>query len=136
MIAEKTIIRILQEEIPDIVGIYVFGSQADRTARKDSDYDIAFLTDKPSHFDSVFLFDLAYKIGKVISHEIDLVNLHIVSLDLRFEVVAKGTRIFCGNTTTCDTFEMVAISMYQRFEEERRPLIEAYKKRIAAWPIQ
>ncbi len=136
MEAIDTINKLLLKEIPDIVGIYLFGSQADGSVHDGSDYDIAFLTKVPDKFGAVFLFDLGNKLASALSVEVDLVDIYAVSLDLRFEIVTKGKRIYCGDKTACDTFDMISISMYQRFEEERRPVVEAYKKRMASWQTQ
>lgn len=133
MDAVDTINMLLLKEIPDIVGIYLFGSQADGQLHDDSDYDIAFLTKAPRKFDAVYLFDLANKLATALSTEVDLVDVYAVSLDLRFEIVTKGKRIYCKDKTACDTFDMISISMYQRFEEERRSVVEAYKKRMTSW---
>ncbi len=129
---EEIITGILRSEIPDIIGIYLFGSQVDNTSRDDSDYDFAFLTSRPEQFDPVYLFDLSNKLATTLSADVDLIDLYAVSLDLRFEIVTKGARIYCDDKTACDTFDMITISMYQRFEEERKPLIEAFKKRHTA----
>lgn len=136
MSREESIVQVVLAEIPEIVGVYVFGSQAQHSARADSDYDIAFLTREPVRFESMSLFDLSFKVSKVLSMEIDLINLHLASLDLRFEVVSKGKRIYCGDIEICDRFDMLSISMYQRFEEERKYVVQAYKKRLSEWQMQ
>lgn len=129
----ESIMRILTAHLPQTIGIYVFGSQADGTARKDSDFDIAFLTSAPAHLDPVALFDLANTLASALSTDVHLVDILEVSLDLRFEIITKGKRFYCADRYACDTFEMISISMYQRFEEERKPVVEAFKQRLASW---
>ena len=60
---------------------------------------------------------------------VDLVGLQEASTDFRFVIVSTGQRIYCSDRTYCDTFDMIAYSMYQRLELERREIVEAVKKR-------
>ena len=47
----------------------------------------------------------------------------------RFVIVSSGQRIYCNDRAYSDTFDMIAYSMYQRLELERREIVEAVKKR-------
>jgi predicted nucleotidyltransferase len=126
---EQIIVEFLKERIPGIKGIYLFGSHADGTARPDSDYDVAYLTERPEKMESLTRFNLAVELGGQLGSSVDLVDLQNASIDFRFVIVSTAKRIYCGDVTFCDTFDMITFSMYQRFEEERRPIIEDIKKR-------
>lgn len=65
----------------------------------------------------------------MLSADVDLVNLQQANIDFRFIIVSTAKRIFCADRTFCDNFEMITYSMYQYFEEERKPIIEDIKKR-------
>ncbi len=75
-------------------------------------------------------FELSVEMGDRIQATVDLVDIRAVPLDFRFEIVARGRRVYCSDSYYCDNYEMTAISMYQRFERERKKLVEAYKERI------
>lgn len=125
----QQITSFLKYKLPSIKGIYLFGSYADGTANSESDVDIAFLLEKPEKLDSYFLFSLADELGSLLTRDVDLVDLQNTSIDFRFVIISCGKRIFCSDKAFCDTFEMTTYSMYLRFEEERKPIIEDIKKR-------
>ena len=126
---EKHITNFLSTKLPNLKGIYLFGSYADGTANTDSDIDIAFLLERPQKQDSYELFSFANELASLLSADVDLVDLQQASIDFRFVIVSTGKRIFCNDQTFCDTFEMTTYSMYKYFEEERKPIIEDIKKR-------
>ena len=126
---EQQIVRFLKEKIPGLMGIYLFGSQADGTANADSDFDVAYLTERPEKRDALANFHLAVELGTLLGGSVDLIDLQNASTDFRFVIISTGKRLFCSSEYFCDFFEMTAYSMYQRFEEERKPIIEDIKKR-------
>ena len=117
------VIQILQKEIPDLAAVYLFGSRSEGFARPDSDTDIAYLSNGPA-MPAVDRFFLAQKLANILNTDVDLVDLRVASTVLRFEIVGKGKRIFCLDETICDLFEMTVFSMYQRFQEERKEIVE------------
>ncbi|MDX2133274.1 MAG: nucleotidyltransferase domain-containing protein [Saprospiraceae bacterium] len=126
----QTIVDFLRERIPGVVGVYLFGSQANGTARPDSDYDVAFLLPAPNESpDPYNRFLLGADLGDLLNQPVDLIDLQQAKTDFRFQIISTAERIFCADKTTCDTFEMLAYSMYQRLELERRDIVEAVKKR-------
>lgn len=124
------IIQLLTEQLPKLQGVYLFGSQADGTARAGSDYDIAFLVEwghSPSRRE---LWKLSLLLAKQLRVDyVDLIDLQNASTVFRFEIVSTGERIFTKDEDFCATFEMTAYSMYQRLNFERREILEDIKKR-------
>lgn len=110
-------------------GIYLFGSYALGLENADSDIDIAFFTPYPHSLTSKERFDLAAELGFQLKMDVDLISIRDSNTDLAFEIISKGIRIYCSDVYACDFYEMIAISSYQKLEEERAPLIEAFKKR-------
>lgn len=117
------VIKILQKEIPGLSAVYLFGSRSEGQARPDSDTDIAYLSAGPE-MTSVDRFFLAQQLADILNTDVDLVDLRTASTILRFEIVGKGKRIFCLDETICDLFEITVFSMYQRFQEERKEIVE------------
>lgn len=117
------VIEILQKEIPGLSAIYLFGSRSKGQARSDSDTDIAYLSTGPA-MPAVDRFFLAQQLADILNTDVDLVDLRAASTILRFEIIGKGKRIFCQDETICDLFEITVFSMYQRFQEERKAIVE------------
>ena len=130
MFLQDTAIKFLVSRLPTLHGIYLFGSQADGSARPDSDYDIAFLLPAPADSPEPYtLFLMAVELGEHLGQTVDLIDLHQTKTDFRFQIISTAKRIYCADRTACDTFEVVTYSMYQRFEEERKDIVEAVKNR-------
>ena len=119
----EEVIEILQKEIQGLAAVYLFGSRSEGQARSDSDTDIAYLSTGPE-MPPVDRFFLAQKLANILNTDVDLVDLRVASTILRFEIIGKGKRIFCQDETICDLFEITVFSMYQRFQEERKEILE------------
>lgn len=127
--AKQQIIQFITTHFTAVKGIYLFGSQADRTVHSESDYDIAFLLEKPKAIDPVKLFNLKADLARILGADVDLVDLQTAKTDFRFVIISTAERIFCSDLYFCEFFEMTTYSMYQRLEEERKYIIEDIKKR-------
>lgn len=75
--------------------IVLFGSQATKTFRKDSDFDIAVFMDGFNDLDAYndVLFSLE-EILKIPAEKIDLTNLKTADPLLRYEITSKGKLLF------------------------------------------
>ena len=127
MIATDTIIQTILAHYPNVQGIYLFGSFMTEDEWPDSDVDIALLlppveAKQERHLAmSECVLDLARSLGK----EVDLLNARTVSTVFRKEIVSKGRLLYCGDRYAVDEFEMLAISYYQKLNEERGDIIDA-----------
>ncbi|MCO6478262.1 MAG: nucleotidyltransferase domain-containing protein [Phaeodactylibacter sp.] len=126
----QQIIGFLSERLPALKGIYLFGSRAEGRARPDSDVDIAFLVEWGHSPTAMQQWEWSVELADMLQVEaVDLVGLQEASTDFRFVIVSTGQRIYCNDRAYCDTFDMIAYSMYQRLELERREIVEEVKKR-------
>lgn len=126
---EQQVMDFLRIRIPELRGLWLFGSRADGTYRADSDYDLAFLTEWPSKVSDMQRFEWSCELAELLGSDVDLVDLHKASTDFRFIIISTGRRIFSSDDYLCDTFEMTSFSMYQYLEESRRDIIHEIKKR-------
>ena len=55
----------------------------------------------------------------------DVVNVLTAPVILRKEVVAADRRIYCADENAAAEFEMLTLSMYQKFNDERREIVES-----------
>lgn len=130
------VVEKLQGAVPGLMGVYLFGSRADGSAGPQSDYDIAFLTDKPGRITAEQRFYLSLELADIAHATVDLVDLHAIHTDFRFIIISSGKRIFYKDVFVCDSFEMTTYSMYQYFEEGRRLIIADIKKRGSVYARQ
>jgi predicted nucleotidyltransferase len=119
----KAIITLLQEAIPDLTGVYLFGSRANQTASPASDYDFAFLT-RGSTPDGYSIFRLQQKIAQMLHSEVDLIDLARATTVLQFQIVSKGQRIYASDLLFCDEFDLYVFSAYQHLNESQQSIID------------
>ena len=124
---EITIINFLKKRIPEISGIYVFGSFADYTATNESDIDIGFLT--RNKISAVEKWEVQEELASLLDSDVDLVDLKDASVILRTEVIEKGKRIYSSDTYETDYFEMTTYSMYADLNESRIDILNDFKEK-------
>ncbi len=129
MDSNQIIIDFLQMKFPVLQGIYLFGSRADGSHQKDSDYDIGILLPYDLKISSLDKFELATDLAAQLGQDVDLLDLRALYTDVQFEVIANGERIFCADKYACDSFEMITISQFQRHKESIKSIVEDVKKR-------
>lgn len=116
------IIKQLIAAYPDVCAIYLYGSYGTPFQNADSDIDIAFAGEKA--VDSVLLWELAQTISTEVNHDVQLVDLRSASTVFRNEVITSGKRIYTGEESKCAALENLYLTMYLRFNEERREILE------------
>ena len=122
---------------PAIQGIYLFGSYGTENQWPTSDVDIALLlphaqAGREKHLN---LSPCCLELESALRREVDLVNLRQVNTVFQKEVIAEGRLIFCADTRALDEFEMLAISFYQKLNEERREILEAFFRTGRAYAV-
>ena len=70
--------------------IYLFGSSVKNTMRKESDIDVAFLSDKS--VDSFDLFLLSQKLADLLGREVDLIDIKKVSTVFQAQIILHRRR--------------------------------------------
>jgi uncharacterized protein len=133
---ETLIVNTILHHYPTVQGIYLFGSYGTETAWPDSDVDIALLLpplqakSEPSLAMSQCHFDLAEALAK----DVDLVNARQVSTVFQKEIIF-GRLIYCADRYAVDVFEMLTLSYYQKLNEERKEILEAFYETGRAYPV-
>ena len=122
-----SITQFLNEQIPDLVAVYQFGSQARGTARPTSDIDLAVLTSHPIPGEQIF--HLAQELAICLHRDVDLVDLRSASTVMRMQVLTTGQCLDTKNLQAKAEFEMYAYADYARLNEERRDLVKGIKAR-------
>jgi len=108
--------------LPDVVAVYLFGSEASDEARSDSDLDVAVLT--PAPLDPVQRWELQEHLATLVRRDVDLVALRSASTVMRMQVVENGRLLLDADPTARGEFEATVLSDYARLQSERRGIIE------------
>jgi len=130
------IVTVLLAHYPTAQGIYLFGSQAAGTAWPASDVDVALLlpeddADRAGH---LALGPAHAALAEALRRDVDLLNARLVSTVMQKELT-YGDLLYCGDRYAVDVFEMETLSDYQRLNEERREIMEAFAKTGRAWAV-
>lgn len=124
--AGKLITDFLVDRITPSV-IYLFGSRAADRARSNSDYDIAYLSDK--HLSNYERFMLAQELAAILNRDVDLVDLKQASTVFQTEIIETGKVLYGDHSTDKALFEMRALKNYAILNEERRVILENISER-------
>ena len=111
----------------DINQFVLFGSVSTNTNHKNSDIDIAFLTD--NDIDSYECFMKAQELADIFKRDVDLINLNTSSTVFKAQVVGTGKRIYCSDDTKRMYFEMRTFKSYAMLNEEREVTLKKIKER-------
>jgi predicted nucleotidyltransferase len=119
------IVTLLCNEIPKLQALYLFGSQSDGSASRESDVDIAFLSEDA--FSTLARWELSQKLASLLLKNVDLIDLKETNTVFRFQIISTAERMY-GEGYDVEKFEMLTYSFYLRFQEERRPIVDAIKQ--------
>ena len=129
---EIQIIDFLREKIPELLGIYVFGSYANNTSTTESDIDIAFLT--YCKISAVQKWEIQEGLASVLNIDVDLIDLKDASTVLRSEVIEKGKLIYAVDSIEIGQFEMTTYSMYADLNESRMDILTDFREKYGRNP--
>lgn len=118
----KKAVDLIRQRIPGVVAIYLFGSAVGECVHDRSDIDLAVLARQP--VSSTTRWEIQQELAVTLRSDIDLVDLSSASTVMRFQVVSTGSVLYDGNSTERAEFEMTTLSMYTRFNLERREILE------------
>jgi len=110
----------------DVNVIYLFGSSVKNTMRKESDIDVAFLSDKS--VDSFDLFLLSQKLADLLGREVDLIDIKKASTVFQAQIISTGLVIYSRDDKKRAVFEMVTYKSYARLNEEREEILDKIKE--------
>jgi predicted nucleotidyltransferase len=137
LIDTKAIVTRVRNAFPDVQAVYLFGSCAEGSFWPTSDVDIALLLphEIAKRISSLYMTDVHAELERLLSRDVDLINLRQVSTVLQKEVIIKGQRLDCQDPLAADEFEMLVLSFYQKLNEERQGIMEEFRKTKRAYPV-
>mgnify|MGYP006277221781 FL=1 len=118
---EKNVIvdYLTQKVNPDL--IYVFGSYSKNRERKNSDIDIAYLSEKK--IDEYKLFLLAQELADKLNQEVDLIDIKRVSTVFKTQII-QGNLIYNRDNYKKMEFELKVLRDYANFNQERKVILD------------
>ncbi|MBU7591230.1 type VII toxin-antitoxin system MntA family adenylyltransferase antitoxin [Metabacillus halosaccharovorans] len=118
---QTNIIDFLTEKIsPNL--IYIFGSTEKGTSNKNSDIDIAYLSDQEIYEYETFM--MAQELAGNINFDVDLIDLKKASTVFQGQVVSTGKVIYNKNNDIRMNYEMKTLKMYAKLNEERQVITD------------
>ncbi|PKO20713.1 MAG: nucleotidyltransferase domain-containing protein [Chloroflexi bacterium HGW-Chloroflexi-1] len=133
---QEKIIKIILAHYPQTQGIYLFGSYGAHKEWPDSDIDIALLLSpgQAGQEKNLLLSQCRFDLQDALSQDVDLLNARQVSTVFQKEIIS-GVRIYCADPYAADEFEMLVISYYQKLNEERREILDAFYRTGRAYAV-
>lgn len=111
---------------PSVQAIYCFGSQIEGLTHKNSDVDVGLLLphEEAKRTGPLAFSDLRWELEDHFKTLVDIINIRLVNVVFRKEIVMTGSRIYNGTPLETDIFEMLTLSFYQKLNEERKEIID------------
>ena len=114
-----------RESLPGLQAVYGFGSRFDGSARPDSDWDFAFLAEKP--LSENLIFEISVKSAeKIDTDKLDFIDIRRATPFFRFQIILTGRRIYCPESFPADLYECSAMTQYQFFHQQTENIAQAW----------
>jgi predicted nucleotidyltransferase len=120
MLNQTNIIDYLTKQIPDLLGIYAFGSQIKQTAHADSDIDLAVLTTR--YIKPVQLWQLANQLANNLNTDVDLIDLRATSTVMQYQIITTGHLLYAKDAQI-DLFRCFVLSEKMELDNARQKLL-------------
>ena len=121
------VLQKVREAVPGLIALYRFGSQAQGTARPESDVDLAVLA--PQTLSPEARQGLREELSLLLHRDVDLIDLRQASTVMRMQVVSTGESLFSADDLKREQFETMVYASYARLNEERRGILDDIRAR-------
>ena len=122
------IVSLITQQYPNTRLVYLFGSQADGSAKANSDWDIAMASNQKLSGEQ--RWQLQELLANALATEVDLIDLLDTTTVLQMQVVTTGKVIYEQNGFA-DGFAAQVMSMYGRLQEARKPILEEFTRSVS-----
>lgn len=118
----------LRARLPELMAVYLFGSQASGAATGSSDLDIAVLV--PGSLDPLALWELAGELADFVNLPVDLVDLRSASTVLQYQIITSGRCIWSSDSSAA-LYESFVLGEKTAFDAARAGLLgDIYKEGV------
>ncbi|QQD54818.1 nucleotidyltransferase domain-containing protein [Pseudomonas fluorescens BBc6R8] len=115
----------LQAEVPELLAVYVFGSQVTGEAGSESDLDVAVLS--AGVVEPLLLWQLSGELADIVGVPVDLLDLRAASTVMQYQVLTTGRRLWSGNVQA-GLFESYVLSEKTALDTARAELLADIQK--------
>jgi predicted nucleotidyltransferase len=119
-------IQTLRDRMPNLLGVYAFGSRITGTAGPDSDLDLAVLV--AGYADPLTLFDLAGELADTAGCAVDLLDLRAASTVMQYQILTSGQRCWARDAQAA-LYEAAILSEKTALDSARAGLLSDIEKR-------
>ncbi|HRB97500.1 MAG TPA: nucleotidyltransferase domain-containing protein [Nitrosomonas sp.] len=123
---QAAIIQNLQANLPNLLGIYAFGSRIHGTAQTDSDLDLAVLV--AGYAEPLVLWSLTSDLVDVADCPVDLLDLRAASTVMQYQIITTGQRWWALDAQAA-LFEAAILSEKTELDTARAGLLSDIQKR-------
>lgn len=123
-IALDRVVALILDRVPQVQGIYLFGSFATGEAHSESDLDLGVLLPPGMILPSTHVRTLSEDLSELVGRDIDLILLREANTVLQNEIVSNGRVLLAGDERAVAEFEMLSLSYWQKLNEERAGILE------------
>ncbi len=123
---QAAIIQNLQANLPNLLGIYAFGSRIHGTAQTDSDLDLAVLV--AGYAEPLVLWSLASDLADVADCPVDLLDLRAASTVMQYQIITTGQRWWALDVQAA-LFDAAILSEKTELDTARAGLLSDIQKR-------
>ena len=122
---------------PDAQAMYLFGSFGTEREWPDSDVDIALLLPPVTakQTGTLVMSELRFRLEQQFKKTVDLINLRQVSTVFQHEIIQEGRVLFAADAEAVRCFEMMVLSAYQKLNDERREILQAFLHTKRAYAV-
>jgi predicted nucleotidyltransferase len=121
----KKVLAHLQAEVPELLAVYVFGSQVTGEAGSESDLDVAVLS--AGVVEPLLLWQLSGELADIVGVPVDLLDLRAASTVMQYQVLTTGRRFWSGNVQA-GLFESYVLSEKTALDTARAELLADIQK--------
>ncbi|MFJ7793351.1 nucleotidyltransferase domain-containing protein [Pseudomonas sp. NPDC096950] len=121
---EKSL-TLLQDQLPDLLAVYLFGSQITGDAGAESDLDVAVLSSGP--VEPLMLWRLSGELADIVGVPVDLLDLRAASTVMQYQILTTGHRLW-SKDSQAGLFESFILSEKTALDTARAELLADIQK--------
>ena len=122
----NSIITTLQTALPNLLAVYLFGSQASGHATSESDADIAILLN--GSIEAAALWEHAQQLATQLNCDVDLIDLRQASTVLQYQIITTGQRLWQADSQAA-IFESFILSEKTSLDTARKGILTDIQQR-------
>jgi len=124
---KEPIVAFLQNQVPNLLAIYAFGSQIRGDAHSESDLDLAVLVG--GYADPLKLWELAGSLEDRVNCPVDLLDLRAASTVMQYQVITLGQRWWAYDDLQASLYEVMILREKTELDEARGQILKDIEKR-------